>query len=289
VLIQAWVVAAAMAVLLSALSWLAADFKHRQAFRQLLSNRRDGDTRRNFGFTAHATRRLGDPQGPGAIGMGLIVIASVAFAASGPVLAIALTTSLAAAGVAVRSAVERRKTERYEAALPAMLDGLTRGLRSGAGLLTALEEASTQSAPEIKDEIAEVTRRVRLGEGMAEALDHWRRSRQSRSVDICVASLTLALNTGGSQAQAIDAASETVRHATNARATASAHAAHGRMSALVLTAMPLVISGPVLVSNDNARSFMLHSIPGAAILIFGIALDLAGALWMSSLIRRSTS
>jgi Flp pilus assembly protein TadB len=66
--------------------------------------------------------------------------------------------------------------------------------------------------------------------------------------------------------------------------TAQAYAAQSRASAVVLAALPLVLSGPMLLFNHSARIFMLHTPLGVALLVSGLALDLAGVRWMSALI-----
>jgi len=217
------------------------------------------------------------------------VLGVVAYLASGIVLSAATGLSGIALVTAMRKYAQHKAAERYEQALPVVLDEIARSLRSGAGLLTALTEAATTAPEVLRGDVLQVARRANLGDGVAEALRHWSGERTDPATRLCTAAMALALTTGGSQAQALDAASATVRQSLNAVSLAKSDAAQSRMSALVLTVLPLVVSGPVVATNDHAREFMLHSVPGAATLFAGIGLDALGAIWMSILIGRATS
>jgi tight adherence protein B len=162
-------------------------------------------------------------------------------------------------------------------------------LRSGSGLIGGFREAAVAHDGIVEAELGEVIRLMNFGVNFEDALQEWTKRCPLRSVRLTVACVTLAYETGGSSAESIGAVRATVRNALNAEASAQTHAAQARASATMLSGLPFAISGPMMIFNDTARLFMLHTPIGLAVLISGLGLDALGLWWMSVMIARAQS
>lgn len=203
-----------------------------------------------------------------------------------------LIVGVPVAGIAylfVRQQLHSRELARYERLLPYTLDAVARSMRSGAGLLVAIEEAGNDIDGVVARDMAKIARRVRHGNNLTDALHDWMQERPLTSVRLAATSMVLALKTGAAQAEVIDRVVLTVRQSLNATASARTHATQARASMWALTLMPVLFTGPMLIFDGATRSFLLHSYAGIAVLSCGLLLDSLGALWMSRLTKRALS
>lgn len=103
---------------------------------------------------------------------------------------------------------------------------------------------------------------------------------------VVVQAIAAAHELGGPVALALDAASALLRERSAIRAEAHAHAAQARLSARVLTAVPLVFIGWSLATSASFRAAVLGS-AGAVSVALGALCNLAGWQWMQRIIRRA--
>jgi tight adherence protein B len=104
---------------------------------------------------------------------------------------------------------------------------------------------------------------------------------------VVVQSLAAASELGGPMAATIDAAAALLRERDAIRAEASAHSAQARLSARVLTAVPLVFASWSTVTSDSFRHSLATPV-GSACVAMGTLLNVAGWRWMRRVVRRVT-
>jgi len=98
--------------------------------------------------------------------------------------------------------------------------------------------------------------------------------------------LTIAAALGGSVAATVQAGATVLRERAAIAAEAGAHAAQARLSARVLTAVPLVFAAWNLVTGDHYRRAVVSPV-GAAAAGVGVALSVVGWRWMHRLVDRA--
>ncbi|MFM8267550.1 MAG: type II secretion system F family protein [Ilumatobacteraceae bacterium] len=94
-----------------------------------------------------------------------------------------------------------------------------------------------------------------------------------------------AVELGGPIAATLDAGAALLRERLATRADAAAHAAQARLSARVLTAVPLVFAAWSAASSSGFRTALLGG-PGAVAACLGAGLNLAGWRWMRHIVER---
>ena len=203
--------------------------------------------------------------GPGAAGLvaGLVV--------AGPVLGWRL--------------VRHRGAAVFEAALPAAVEAVAAGLRSGGSLRQALAGATGAGHGPLACDLAAVVAATERGAGVVASLEGWAERRPLPGVRLVVAALCLGAETGGAAAQAVDGVAQTLRRRLATQAEARALATQARVSAVVIGAAPVVFCALSTATDPRSAAFLLRTPAGLALLATGLALDAAGALWMARLTR----
>ena len=195
------------------------------------------------------------------------------------------TTSAARAAVAVRPARPRATPRRTAGRSPrtgspsvdattwaTLLDHVSTQLRSGDSLITAWSAAI--------GECAIIGEAVAPGRSLADTI-------ASATTDpdeaVVVQAIAAAAALGGPMAATIDAAAALLRERASIRAEALAHSAQARLSARVLTAVPLVFAAWSTVTSDSFRNSLATPI-GFACVALGAVLNLAGWRWMRRIV-----
>ncbi|HQV57743.1 MAG TPA: type II secretion system F family protein [Ilumatobacteraceae bacterium] len=149
--------------------------------------------------------------------------------------------------------------------LVAFLDNAARSVRSGAAASAAITAAAAED-PRLQAMLA----------GPATASP-------SPGQQVTLHAVQIALEMGGRVAETLNAAAAVLRQRQAIRAEASAHSAQARLSARVLTLVPLGFA--VFIASSRSGRAILVSPVGVACLLIGATLNGLGALWMRRLIR----
>lgn len=201
--------------------------------------------------------------------------------------ALAVLTSVAAVGGPPLALwVSRGRGDReLEASLPDAIDAIARSLRSGGSLHGAVDEAASASSGPLRRDLERVVGEIAAGGSIIEALERWAVERPSSGVRLTTAALVLGAETGGASAQAIDGVAETLRTNLAVAGEVRALSSQARLSAIVIAVAPIGFAVLAATADRRNATFLLRTRAGVACLCAGLALDLAGGLWM----RRLTS
>ncbi len=161
-----------------------------------------------------------------------------------------------------------------DAAIAAALEAVSRSLRTGSSLRSALRATPLPIG-------------VALAEGhpLAMVLDAWARRAVAPSERLAATALALAASTGGPQAQAVDAAARAVRERISAAAEVAAYSAQARLSGLVIASLPVVFLAWTMVADHRTAAVLLQTPIGWICTGVGIGLDLVGWLWIRAAVR----
>jgi tight adherence protein B len=202
-----------------------------------------------------------------------------------PALSVLLLAVVGAGPYAARRALARRRLRRATADIPVVLEAAARSLRAGAGLHAAVADGARAVTGPVAEELRGVTAKTDRGEPLADALGEWKQASKVSGVRLAVHALSVAADIGGPQAAAIDGVAATLRQRLAAQAEAWALGSQARLSALVIALAPLVFGVLASMADPQHAAFLLRTPLGLVLLVVGLALDLAGALWMARLTR----
>ena len=173
-----------------------------------------------------------------------------------------------------------RRSRQLERALPFALDDVARSLRSGGSLRMAIVEAASRASGVLGADLARVATELDDGCPLHDALARWEERRRVRSVRLTVAALSLAAETGGASARAIDGVAATLRVNLSIAGEVKALASQARMSALVIVLAPLAFTALAASTDHRTARFLVATPFGLACLAGGLLLDTIGWAWM---------
>lgn len=160
----------------------------------------------------------------------------------------------------------------------AWCDTLARDVRAGATLVAALR---TNPAPD-RSSLHTVSDRLGRGVPLADALRVDSVDRDEQAVLTVLAACAAA---GGPAAQPLDRLAAVLRRRAADAAERQVHSAQARLSALVMTVIPVAVLLLLLSTSASVRT-LTTSTGGALTLVVGLALNGSGWWWMHRTIRR---
>lgn len=128
-----------------------------------------------------------------------------------------------------------------ERQIPPALDLLANGMRAGMSFLQAWTFATRQSPDPLGAEMATTLNEIQLGRPMEEALERLRQRIPCEDMDLTVSAIHLTLQTGGDLPKGLTTIAATIRARAVMRAKIDALTAQGRLQALLVAAIPVVM------------------------------------------------
>ncbi len=213
-----------------------------------------------------------------------IVAGFVGLKFGGPLIALLVAVAV---GPAVRFYVRRTKAKRQAAfadQLPDVLQLVTTALRSGYGITQALESVAEEAEEPARSEFAHVLVESRLGRDMSDSMRALAQRMESKDLEWVVSAIDINRETGGNLSEILNTVSATIRDRRRMARHVLTLTAEGRMSARILTALPLVMALWQWRSNPDNFSLLLHGSGLVALIIAGILMVL-GAAWVRKVVN----
>jgi tight adherence protein B len=172
----------------------------------------------------------------------------------------------------------QRKRRLFADQLPDNLQVVASALRAGHSLVGAMSVVVEDAPEPTKSEFRRVIADERLGVPLEDALEVVVERMQSR--ELAQVSLVAALQrrTGGNSAEVLDRVVELIRERAELRRLVRTLTAQGRLSRWILTGLPLVLLGVILVIAPNYMTPLFESSGGRVLLVVAGVMVIAGSL-----------
>jgi tight adherence protein B len=137
----------------------------------------------------------------------------------------------------------------------------------------------------MSEELSRIVNETRIGRDLGESLaDVARRTRNEDFLSISQA-IEIHREVGGDLAEVLDHLGDTVRDRNQVRGQIQALSAEGRMSALVLMALPVVMFIGLTMFNEMYSRVFTATLPGYFMIAGAVVLLTAGGFWLSQIIK----
>jgi len=199
--------------------------------------------------------------------------------------AVAVVAALAVPALAalVLAARSTRRSRAFELQLPEILDTLAASLRTGQSFDTALQAMTEDIGEPARSEFLRVITEVNLGRPLETALAELGERVRSEDLQFVLDAIMVQRQVGGSLAELFVLVSETVRSREQFRRKLRAVTGMARMSARVLTAMPIVAILALSAVSWSYMAPLLTTSLGHILLLATAAMVTVGGLLLKKI------
>lgn len=178
-----------------------------------------------------------------------------------------------------------RRRAKFAEQLDETLQLLAGGLRAGHSLLRAIDAVAGEAEAPTTEEFSRIINETRLGRDLGEALDDAALRMRSEDFSWVAQAIAIHREVGGNLADVLDQVGQTIRERSQIRGQVKALSAEGRISALVLMMLPLVIAGALMVISPGYMDPMVQTPFGLAMIGVAALLFTAGGLWLRKVVQ----
>jgi tight adherence protein B len=177
---------------------------------------------------------------------------------------------------------------RRQAAFADQLDDsvqlMASSLRAGHSLLRALDSVSQEAESPTSEEFARIVNETRVGRDLSDALDEVAGRMGSDDFSWIAQAIAIHREVGGNLAEVLDAVGNTIRERNAIRRQVKALSAEGKLSAIVLMALPFGIAAFISITNPAYLAKFTHSAVGYGMLAVSVLLLVGGGLWLKKMV-----
>ena len=217
----------------------------------------------------------------GVFGGGGLVIAVLKDYGLGPALVFGLAGS-ALPWLYIKRKRKRRFKE-FERQLPEALDLMARALRAGHAFSVGMKMIGDEFPDPIGPEFSRTVEEISFGIDVPQAMNNLNGRVLSTDLKFFVTALVVQRETGGNLAEIIEAISRLIRQRFELLGRVKALSAEGRMSGIILFAMPIVMAGVLWVLNEPYVRILIEDEMGRIMALGAGLLMIVGAYVMKNM------
>lgn len=179
----------------------------------------------------------------------------------------------------------KRRLQKFAAQLPEALELVARALRAGHSLAAGFHLVSQEASDPIAWEFGRVFEEQNLGIPFEEALDNLTQRVPNLDLKFFVTAVILQRQTGGDLAEILDKIGRLIRERFAIWGQVQALTGEGRLSGIVLLALPPLLFVTVYRMNPDYLSLLFTDELGKKMLVGGIVMQLLGALAIRKIVN----
>lgn len=188
------------------------------------------------------------------------------------------------AALAAIQSLASRERRRFEDQLPDTLNLLATSLKAGYSLLQAVEAVAAESSEPTAREFGRAVSEIRLGASITEAMGGVADRMGSIDYAWTVMAIDIQHEVGGNLAEVLTTAGDTIIARTRLRRDTRALTAEGRISAVVLTIVPIGITGFLLAANRDYLDPLFDTTAGRISISAALAAFIVGVFWLRKIV-----
>lgn len=169
-----------------------------------------------------------------------------------------------------------KRKKAFEAQLGDTLIMMCNGLRSGFSFNQVMENVANDMPPPIGIEFGRVCNEIRYGATMEEALNSMCERVKSADLLLVVSAVLIQRTTGGNLSEILSTISDTIRERIKIKGEINSITAQGRMSGLIIGALPIGIAAILMVVNPEYMSTFFTTTAGNIMLIVSVVMEIVG-------------
>lgn len=169
--------------------------------------------------------------------------------------------------------------------LPDVLQMLSTSLRSGQSLTQAVQSVGAEAPSPTKEELKRVMIEQRIGRDLTASFSDLGDRMDSKDFEWIVSAIDINRSVGGDLSIILSRVEKTIRARNRVRGQVQAMSAEGKMSGIVLIALPPGVLFATQMLNPGYIDPMLGTGVGQLLLVLSVLMLAVGAFWLSRLAR----
>ncbi len=186
---------------------------------------------------------------------------------------------------AYASHMRTRRFQKFEEKFPEAIDTLARAVRAGHAFTTALEMIANEVSEPVAGEFRQLYEEQKFGLPVRDALLNLAARIPLVDVKFFVTAVMLQRETGGNLAEILDNLSYVIRERFKIQRQVRVHTAQGRLTMVLLMALPPTIVVAMLLLNPGFIRPLFTDPLGHALIVGGISLQTIGYFVIRRIIR----
>jgi tight adherence protein B len=178
-----------------------------------------------------------------------------------------------------------KRLKKFEEQFPEALDLLSRALRAGHALQTALGMAADEMKEPVGPEFRKTFDQQNFGLPLRDALNQMTERVPILDVRFFVTAVLIQRETGGNLSEILDNLAHVVRERFKIRRQVRVHTAHGRFTAFVLLALPAGLAIALSIINPEQMQPLFHEHLGQMMILGAMVLQAIGFVWIRQVIK----
>lgn len=178
-----------------------------------------------------------------------------------------------------------RREAKFLAQIPDTLQLIAGSLRAGFSLPQALGTVVREGTEPTASELSRALTEARLGATLEDALDGVAKRMNCMDLAWVVIGVRISREVGGNLAEIMGTTVSTMRERAELRGTVRVLSAEGRFSAWILSALPFLVGGFLLLFRPGYFDPMTESLTGWIMFAIGAVLLAFGIFWLSKLVK----
>jgi tight adherence protein B len=178
-----------------------------------------------------------------------------------------------------------KRLDSMEAQLPDALDFLARSMRAGHAFTISLEMVGEEIADPLGQEFRALFNEQNLGASLDRSLMNFHKRVPLPDVRFFSSAVLLQRQTGGNLGEVLSRLSHIIRERFRLKGQVKATSAHGKLTATILTLLPIATLGGLILTSPGYLSPLLTDPTGRKLVIAGITCQVLGNLVIRKIIR----
>lgn len=219
------------------------------------------------------------------VASGMVALFAFGLLVWGPVAGLLLLLAGPLLGWAAVNLLTARRRKAFSLQLDETLSILSGSLRAGYSLPQACATVAAEAEAPTSEEFARVINEARVGRPFVQALEESAARLRNDDFYWIVQAIAINREVGGNLADVLEGVGATVRERTHLKRQVDALSAEGRLSGIVLGALPIVVFIVFSVVNPTYMAKFGDTLLGTLLLVAGGILLVIGLLWLRVLVK----
>jgi tight adherence protein B len=178
-----------------------------------------------------------------------------------------------------------KRLDAMEAQLPDSLDFLARSMRAGHAFTISIEMVGEEIADPLGQEFRALFNEQNLGASLDRSLANFGKRVPLADVRFFSSAVLLQRQTGGNLGEVLGRLSHIIRERFRLKGQVKATSAHGRLTATILTVLPLATLAGLIITSPGYLSPLLTEPLGRKLVVAGVICQILGNIVIRRIIR----